>query len=69
MKGERPVVQTKNKDTLPNLKTKSSGESEGVGKGEFTKPVVVGRLDTCLSMGAGRARMEHEKNGVLKGGG
>lgn len=26
--------------------------------------MVVGRLGTCLSMGAGRARMEHEKNGV-----
>ncbi len=55
------------KDTLPNLKTKSSGESEGR-KGEFTKPVEVGRLGTCLSMGAGRARMEHEKNGVGKRG-
>lgn len=37
-------------------------------KGEFTKPVMVGRLGTCLSMGAGRARMEHEKNGVGRKG-
>lgn len=54
----------KEKGTLPNLKTKSSGEAEGSGKGSFRKPVMFGRLDTCLSMWAGRARMEHEKNGV-----
>lgn len=28
---------------------------------------MVGRLSTCLSMGAGSARMEHEKNGVGRG--
>lgn len=46
---------SKPKDTLPNLTTKNSGEAEGGQKVEFTKPVMFGRLGTCLSMGAGQS--------------
>lgn len=52
----------------PHSENQKLWGGRGGRKGEFTKPVVVGRLGTCLSMGAGRARMEHEKNGVGKWG-
>lgn len=67
VKGERPVGQTKKRHP-PQSENQKLWGGRGGWKGEFTKPVVVGRLGTCLSMGAGRARMEHEKNGVGKGG-
>lgn len=57
------------KDTLPTLKTKSSGEAEGGRKGCFSKPVIAGRLDTCLSMGAGQSTNGAWEEWGCKGGG